>query len=85
MSSPDEADVRPCPVCGGTLKLAHVLPKIGGLPELRSYHCVNCGEVETVEDDGRKRANLENPVGTTLLSRSLPGDESGAVTASAER
>jgi len=51
MSSPDEADVRPCPLCGGTLKLAQVLPKMGGLPELRSYRCVDCDEVETVDGD----------------------------------
>jgi hypothetical protein len=43
MESPD------CPHCSGAMALVRVLPKLGGLPELRTYQCVECKEVLTVE------------------------------------
>ena len=31
------------------MALARVTPKLGGLPELRTFRCEDCGEVETYE------------------------------------
>jgi hypothetical protein len=36
-----------CPVCQGTMALAGVLPKLGPYPELRTFRCGTCGEVDT--------------------------------------
>jgi hypothetical protein len=36
-----------CRLCGRTMKLDRILPKIGGLPEILVYHCAVCNEVET--------------------------------------
>jgi predicted RNA-binding Zn-ribbon protein involved in translation (DUF1610 family) len=38
-----------CPVCGSAMKLARIIPKLGGLPELRTFQCASCGEVVTIE------------------------------------
>jgi hypothetical protein len=37
-----------CPNCGKLMRLVHALPKLGGLPELRSLRCYFCNEVATV-------------------------------------
>jgi uncharacterized Zn finger protein len=36
-----------CPSCGGAMSLARVLPKFGPHPELRTFKCEACGEVDT--------------------------------------
>jgi hypothetical protein len=47
--SDEPKDVRQCPQCEGTMTLVRITPKIGALPELRSYRCGECEEVITVE------------------------------------
>jgi transposase-like protein len=37
-----------CPNCGNAMRLAHTVPKFGGLPELQSFRCFYCNEVLTV-------------------------------------
>ena len=38
-----------CPCEGKAMVLVRVSPKLGALPELRTYRCGQCGAVETVE------------------------------------
>lgn len=38
-----------CPRDGKVMTLVRVNPKLGALPELRTYRCDHCGAVETVE------------------------------------
>ena len=41
-----------CRVCRGqALELALTVPRVGPLPELRTYRCADCGHVVTVESD----------------------------------
>jgi C4-type Zn-finger protein len=40
-----------CPVCGRTMTLASVIPRLGGLPKLMTFQCLKCNEVMTIEDD----------------------------------
>jgi hypothetical protein len=47
----EESDDRVCPLCGGAMKLDRIIPKLGGLPTLRTYQCLDCKEVETVESN----------------------------------
>lgn len=39
----------PCPACASVMSLESTLPSLGGLPELRTFKCERCGEVEIVE------------------------------------
>jgi len=32
-----------CPHCGQPMRLARTVPRLGGLPELRTYECRACG------------------------------------------
>jgi hypothetical protein len=52
MSDTDETDTPCCPRCQGPMKLARIFPKSYGLPELRSYRCMVCEEVVTLEHEG---------------------------------
>jgi uncharacterized Zn finger protein len=36
-----------CEVCGAEMALVRTVPKVGGLPELHTYHCEACGHVTT--------------------------------------
>ena len=47
----DEPENRSCRKCGGTMKLARIIPKLGGLPELQTFQCIDCEEVVTIEKD----------------------------------
>lgn len=38
-----------CPHDGQAMVLVRVTPRLGALPELRTYRCEKCGAVETVE------------------------------------
>ncbi len=38
-----------CPCEGSEMALVRVNPRLGALPELRTYRCAKCGAVETVE------------------------------------
>jgi len=52
MALEDEPDrIFDCPVCGSTMQLASVIPRLGGLPKLMTFQCLNCNEVMTIEDD----------------------------------
>jgi hypothetical protein len=42
---------RSCPHCGAKMKLARVINKLGALPTLTTFQCLDCREVITVEDD----------------------------------
>jgi hypothetical protein len=39
--------IRRCERCGNPMDLFARQPRLGALPELRSYRCVGCGQVET--------------------------------------
>jgi hypothetical protein len=49
MSKEDEPDEPRCPQRQGATVFVRTFPKIGGFPELRSYRCIVCEEVVTVE------------------------------------
>lgn len=52
ISVPDpDPDRRACPACDGRMSLVRVLPKLGGLPELRTFRCAGCGATETFEEN----------------------------------
>ncbi len=36
-----------CPNCGKPMLFVRSVPKIGALPELRTYNCGSCGETVT--------------------------------------
>jgi hypothetical protein len=38
-----------CPECGARMALVRITPKLGGLPELHTFRCEECGEVMTNE------------------------------------
>lgn len=38
-----------CPDCGKPMLPARSVPRLGGLPELRTFKCENCGAVVTEE------------------------------------
>jgi hypothetical protein len=40
-----------CPACGKAMTFARAVPRLGPLPELRSFHCLTCREVSTVPID----------------------------------
>ncbi len=37
-----------CEHCGARMKLARTVPKLGALPELRTYRCQRCESVTTI-------------------------------------
>ena len=37
--------------CGAVMRIVRVVPKLGGLPELPTFRCLNCGEVLTREHE----------------------------------
>jgi hypothetical protein len=40
-----------CELCEGSLKLKKVIPAAHVFPELRTYACVECGVLRSVEDE----------------------------------
>ena len=36
-----------CRLCGRSMKLDRILPKLGAMPEILVYHCAACSEIET--------------------------------------
>jgi len=44
-----EEEHRACPACGAVMSLESTLPGLGGLPELKTFKCEVCGEVDVVE------------------------------------
>jgi hypothetical protein len=49
MWNEDEPKPPDCPQCSGEMVLARVFPKFRAHPELRSFQCVDCGHLLTVE------------------------------------
>lgn len=45
-----EDDAPACATCGGPMSLVRVLPKLGGLPELRTFRCGDCGDTESFDE-----------------------------------
>jgi hypothetical protein len=37
-----------CEHCGAAMKLARTVPRLGALPELRTYRCQRCESVMTI-------------------------------------
>jgi transposase-like protein len=52
MSEDEAKEVLACPSCGATMRLARITPKFGGLPKLKTFQCVGCNDVLTLEDEG---------------------------------
>ena len=54
MSKKSKALLKPalkCELCEGSLKLKKVIPAAHIFPELRTYGCVECGVLRSVEDE----------------------------------
>jgi len=47
-----DADQKRCPACASLMVLERVAPKLGPLPELRTYKCLKCGKTVALEVDG---------------------------------
>jgi len=61
---PNDAEfgTPPCPSCGRPMRFLRAVPRLGALPELRSYQCAICGVTytEAVElDDADEAAWIE--------------------------
>jgi DNA-directed RNA polymerase subunit RPC12/RpoP len=41
------AEAVRCPDCGAPMVCVRTFPKLGNIPEMRSYRCVECGHIET--------------------------------------
>lgn len=51
----DDSILAPaCPSCGRALRLSRIMPGTGGLADLRTYACRECG-VWVTEADNRRR------------------------------
>ena len=37
-----------CPSCGELMTFVRMVPRVGPLPELRSFHCLGCREAATI-------------------------------------
>jgi len=48
---PRKPEERKCATCGEFMTLARITPRLGGLRELRTFQCVNCGSVQTFEQE----------------------------------
>ncbi len=51
-SRPDQGCSRPgeglpCSACGGKTRPVRYTPKLSGLPELVTFECAECGNIET--------------------------------------
>lgn len=40
--------------CGEPMRLTKVIPRIGGYPELQTYQCDRCHNVETIEVEWKR-------------------------------
>jgi hypothetical protein len=43
-----------CPACGGAMNIVSVTPKAANWPELKTFQCVDCQRVLTIEFEGSK-------------------------------
>jgi hypothetical protein len=44
------------------MTLVHVVPKLGALPQLDTYRCTGCGDVQTIERPSKPSEPKEPPV-----------------------
>jgi hypothetical protein len=51
MSSAEKLESRSCPRCLGAMVLMRIIPKHVAYPELRTFQCLDCGHVMTLEVD----------------------------------
>ena len=52
----EQKPVPACPSCRKPMRFVRSTPKIGALPELRTYNCMLCGETVTeAEEPGQMR------------------------------
>ena len=49
MWNEDEPKPTCCPQCSGEMVLARIFPRFSPHPELRTFQCVDCGHVVTIE------------------------------------
>ena len=49
MSEEENIPKLPCVLCGTPMMLVRVTPKLGAFPELRTFVCIACGDVRSVE------------------------------------
>jgi len=47
-----------CPSCGKPMRFARAIPRIGGLSELRTYDCRDCGVAVTEQEEPGLRREL---------------------------
>ncbi len=47
-----------CPSCGRSMRLTHIIPGIGAMPELNSYYCDRCGEAEMEPGEPGERRDV---------------------------
>ena len=60
MRKKSKAPLKPalkCELCEGILKLKKVIPAAHIFPELRTYACVECGVLRSVEDEAELLAD----------------------------
>jgi hypothetical protein len=54
-----ESHIGPtCPHCAKPMRLTHITPGIGALPELYSYYCDSCDEAETEAGEPGERRDV---------------------------
>ena len=67
------AEKTACIVCGAPMTLERVTPKLGALPELRTFRCIECGIVRTRDSKEDIEATLKaNSVSNIPKPKSLP-------------
>jgi len=49
-----------CPHCAKPMRLARTIPRLGGLPELRTYECRACGVTFTEAVDAAYEADASH-------------------------
>jgi hypothetical protein len=47
MANPLDPNKLTCPNCTHPMRVAHIVPKQAGLPELKSFRCFFCNQVTT--------------------------------------
>jgi hypothetical protein len=49
MWNQDEPKPPCCPQCSGDMVLARIFPRFSPHPELRTFQCIDCGQMVTIE------------------------------------
>jgi len=58
---PTDAGTPLCPSCGRPMRFKRAIPRLGALPELRTYECAGCAVTytEAVEPDAAAAAGTD--------------------------